>query len=187
MTPGQYTETVVPPYRVLANPSDLPALYDHYRERAELVEEFDLELAENPACFFAIGDQLAWPKLVVAQRYWPAGWGFNPGIVVVPETATAFIGAGERALAYRLEPHPVRLWIDRAYVGFWSWARHGDFVVMSAELELAAWTIDGVKRWTMFVEPPWEYAVVDGRIELDVMGAKSSFDLASGPRAGGAG
>jgi hypothetical protein len=39
--------------------------------------------------------------------------------------------------------------------GFHGWQRHEDLVVMSAELEMAAWDLRGVKRWSTFVEPPW--------------------------------
>ncbi len=52
---------------------------------------------------------------------------------------------------------------------------------MSAELELAAWTIDGTKLWTTFVEPPWSYSEANGTITLDVMGRISTFALSSGP------
>jgi hypothetical protein len=66
-------------------------------------------------------------------------------------------------------------------VGFWAWRRHGEVVLMSAEIELAAWTLVGVMIWTMSVEPPWTYEVADGMVRLDVMGTISSFPLESGP------
>jgi hypothetical protein len=100
--------------------------------------------------------------------------------MLVAETATLFVGAGERVLAYRLTP-PKRLWQDTADTGFWSWARRGDTVLMSAELELAAWDVGGEKLWTTFVEPPWSYAVRGDIVELDVMGEVRSFPLRSGP------
>ncbi len=52
---------------------------------------------------------------------------------------------------------------------------------MSAELELAAWRITGEKLWTRFVEPPWGYDVVDGQVNLDIMGDKTTFSLEKGP------
>jgi len=176
-----HSEVVLPPYRILASPAGLPELYDHYRKHAVLVDEIDLDSSEGTPCFFAVGrgDALS---LVVAQRYGPAGYGFYPGLLLVPETGIVFIGAGGRILAYSLEPEPRRLWVDSADCGFWSWSRHGDLVVMSAELELAAWTIAGEKRWTMFVEPPWSYTVSEGTLELDVMGSISTFPVATGPR-----
>ena len=106
--------------------------------------------------------------------------GFSPGVLVVPETDVLFVGAGERLLAYDLA-HPARLWEDVAKVGFWGWARYGDVVVMSAELELAAWDIEGTKLWTTFVEPPWSYEVTDDILKLDIMGVKSEFSLGRGP------
>ena len=41
--------------------------------------------------------------------------------------------------------------MDNSQVGFWGWRRHCDVVVVSAEIELAAWTIDDVKPWTTFI------------------------------------
>jgi hypothetical protein len=90
-----------------------------------------------------------------------------------------FVGAGTSLLAYRLSNVVQRLWEDVADFGFWEWRRHGDLVLMSAETELAAWDIHGRKRWATFVEPPWSYEVHGDRLNLDVMGRKSSFVAAS--------
>jgi len=90
------------------------------------------------------------------------------------------VGAGERVVAYDLAT-PRRLWVDGADTGFLGWAQHGDVVVMSAELELAAWTTRGEKLWSTFVEPPWDYTVVGDTIRLDVMGNERSFLLRGGP------
>lgn len=170
------------PYRVLSCGGELPELYDLYRQHAALVEEFELASPDGEPCFFAIGDQLTWPDLVVAQRYQPAGSGFEPGVLVVPETATVFIGAGTRLLAYTLNTKPERLWIDQADFGFWSWSRFGEFVLMAAELELAAWDLRGKKLWSTFVEPPWTFSVSGSALNLDVMGEKTTFEIAIGPR-----
>jgi hypothetical protein len=51
---------------------------------------------------------------------------------------------------------------------------------MAAELELAAWDINGRKLWSRFVEPPWQYAVARDVITLDVMGTLSRIHLESG-------
>jgi hypothetical protein len=100
--------------------------------------------------------------------------------LLVPETGLLFIGAGERLLAYKLDSRE-RLWIDRTEFGFLAWARHGDRVILSGELELACWDIDGKKCWSCFVEPPWTYSVVEKTVYLDVMGKKTSFPLDLGP------
>ncbi|HEY1388455.1 MAG TPA: hypothetical protein VGF38_07915 [Ktedonobacterales bacterium] len=57
-----------------------------------------------------------WPFLCVAQQYERKGGGY-PGVLLVPESAVLFIGAGERLLAYDLRG-PARLWEDRTAFGF---------------------------------------------------------------------
>ncbi|HEY3907301.1 MAG TPA: hypothetical protein VGM14_25585 [Streptosporangiaceae bacterium] len=160
----------------------LPASYQHYRHNAELLDEFDLPDDEGDHCFVAVnrGGE-PFPRLVVAQRYSPSAAGFEPGVAFVPETAVLFAGAGTRLLAYTLRDRPRRLWEDAADMGFWHWSVHPSAVLMAAELELAAWTKDGAKLWTMFVEPPWSYQVAGDQVELDVMGRKTQFPISSGP------
>jgi hypothetical protein len=122
--------------------------------------------------------------LVVTQWFSPSVAGFSPGVLVVSERQVAFIGAGTRLLCYgRPGDQWIRLWEDEADVGFWGWRRHGNVVVMSAEIEMAAWNISGEKLWTSFVEPPWSYEVIEGIARLDVMGTVSSFPLDTGPTA----
>jgi len=122
-----------------------------------------------------------WPDLVVALRFDPGpGAGFRPGIMLVPERDLLFIGAGTFLLAYKLSPVR-RLWEDDAECGFWGWSRHGDIVFMSAELEFAAWDIEGRKLWSTFVEPPWSYEVHGDQVTLDVMERKAKFVTAIGP------
>jgi hypothetical protein len=156
-------------------------MYNEYCKRAALLEEFDLESPDGEACFIAVNPtRNDWPTLVVAQRFSPSGC-FHPGVLVVPEKNILFVGAGQRILAYELGG-PSRVWEDTADTGFWGWKRYGDTVLMSAELEFAAWDIAGRKLWTMFVEPPWEYHVSDRQVHLDVMGRKSNFRIDSGPK-----
>ena len=121
--------------------------------------------------------------LVLAQRYEPTSvGGFQPDFHFVPETEVLFVGAGTRLLAYDLAK-PARLWEDEADEGFWSWARYGDIILMSAELELAAWNTRGDKLWSVFVEPPWSYEIADDTVTIDVMGTKTKFPLKAGPEA----
>lgn len=160
----------------------LPATYEHYRRNAALLEEFELADDEGDSCFLAVtAGSEPWPRLVVAQRYSPASCGFEPGVAFVPETGVLFAGAGTRLLAYGLRDRPRRLWEDAAELGFWHWSVHSSVVLMAAEVELAAWTRDGVKLWTRFVEPPWSYQVEGERVQLDVMGRKSEFPASTGP------
>lgn len=170
----------VGPYLIQVDRSSLPSLFPEYRRRALLYEEFEVRRPDRAHCFVSVSLRSDWPQLVVAQTFSPSVAGFDPGIVLVPETKTLFIGAGERLLAYRLEPMK-RLWEDKCDTGFWHWSQHGDYVLMGAELELAAWDSQGEKLWTTFVEPPWGYQVDGGRVQLDVMGSKSDFEIAQGP------
>lgn len=154
---------------------------DHYGSHAALSEGFGLEHEDWSAFYLVVRRGSDWPFLSVAQRYWPDHWaGSHPGILLVPETDILFVGAGERVLAYDLRG-PSRVWVDTADTGFHCWERYGDVVVLSAELELAAWDIHGKKLWSTPVEPPWEYRVEGGMVALDVMGAKSTFPLLIGP------
>lgn len=166
--------------------SELPSLFDAYLLRAALVDDADLQAGSGQGrpegvLFVAAQRGVGWPELVVALRYSPAGYGFHPGVLLVPETMTLFVGAGESLRCYRLDDPPRRLWTDGADTGFWAWRRHGDRVLMSAELELAAWDLDGTKRWTTFVEPPWSYTVEGDTVRLDVMGSISRFAIDRGP------
>lgn len=155
-----------------------PSTLVDYERHAEFVEHFD-EAGPGGYFFVAVNDGADWPRLVVTQRFHP---GFAPGVLVVPEQRQLFIGAGTRLLAYEDRSGGWRRsWVDEADFGFWGWRRHEDVVVMSAELELAAWTTDGRKLWTTFVEPPWSYRVAAGQIVLDVMGDIRTIDLRQGP------
>ena len=169
------------PYLIQTGQGKLPELYPEYARRAILSDEFDLQNAERTHCFVSVARASVWPQLVVAQTFSPSAGGFEPGVLLVQETETLFIGAGERPLAYRLGPFE-RLWEDTCDMGFWGWEQHGEVVLMRAELELAAWDCFGKKLWSTFVEPPWDCVVKDDRIQLDVMGDKSEFDLAKGPK-----
>ena len=173
-------------YSLILQDRGLPQLADEYAKRASLNEQFDTPNERGDWCYVAIANmkRIEWPFLTVTQRFAPSAAGFEPSVVVVPETNRLFIGAGERLLAYDLD-QPKRLWEDHADTGFLRWARHHDIIVMSAELELAAWDTSGKKLWTTFVEPPWDYSVDERTVSLDVMGVKSSFDLMAGPNKNG--
>jgi len=172
-------------YTVTGTVGSVPSTYDALRQHATTHD--DLGIAGSAGTVLVVelsrsGD--VWPALLIAQRFSPGpDAGFHPGVFLVPEHHRLFVGAGTQLLAYDLNEMR-RLWSDEADTGFWGWARHSEAIVMSAELELAAWDLKGRKLWTTFVEPPWEYRVREGVIELDVMGKKSSFALAIGPRAG---
>ena len=168
-------------YHIIVNAPGLPNLYAEYCQYAKLVDEIDLSNSDGTAAFVAVGNANTWPFLVVAYRCIPGEDAtFHPGVLLIPETDVLFLGGGERILAYDLHT-PSRLWEDCADTGFWAWDRVKDVVIMSAELELAAWDIHGKKLWSMFVEPPWFYEIQADSIPLDIMGKKLSFPLHTGP------
>lgn len=167
-------------YHLLVD-TELPTLFNQYVERAGFVDTIHLEAADGASFFVAVHNTGDWPEVVIALRYQPAGYGFTPGVLFVPETKVLFLGAGTTLLSYALDGTCRRLWIDEAELGFWRWKRSGNRVVMSAELELAVWDITGEKLWTTFVEPPWSYHVDGSSIRLDVMGTISKFPIDTGP------
>ena len=175
-------------YALSCTTGRLPNIYREYCRRAEAVNEYDLnerketDESESP-CFVSVsksGHNEGWPFLVVAQTFEPSSAGFDPGAIIIPETDLLMLGAGTRLLAFRLNP-PCLLWEDDADCGFRGWERYGSIVIMSAELEMAAWDIDGRKLWSTQVEPPWSYSVSDTVVTLDIMGELSEFSLATGP------
>lgn len=135
-------------------------------------------------CWFRVavsapGDTM--PSLVVTASYESAA-GFSPGVLVAPETSHVFIGARTSVLCYqRRKSGWGRDWQRFVEVGFWRWDRHNDVVLMQAELELAAWALDGRPLWSARVEPPWDYAVSEDVVRLEVVGRVSTFPLRAGP------
>ncbi len=168
-------------YELYCQAGGLPDMLPEYQKRAAVAESFDLaESGGSAVCFCAVRRREdGWPFLVVVQRYSPAGCGFHPGVLLVPETGKLFVGAGQRLLGYDLRK-PARLWEDQADTGFWFWSQYGEVVLMAAELELAAWDASGRKLWTRFVEPPWEYRVDGQVVVLDVMGTISRISIQDG-------
>ncbi|MBF5043456.1 hypothetical protein FGE12_13745 [Aggregicoccus sp. 17bor-14] len=137
----------------------------------------------DPACLhFAVRRaEDGRPLLEVRQDYSPGpDSGFRPGLTFVEETGVLFVGAGTWAAAYALEP-AAKLWEEHVPMGFWAWSRHGEVVLMAAELSLGAWDLAGRKLWERFVEPPWSFRVVAGAVHLEVVGSETHFDLRAGP------
>lgn len=162
-----------------------PTTYDWYVENALLTEEFDLKSRDGRYCFVSVARLDAsvrehWkPLLTVAQRYSPDDRaGFQPGLLIAPETSRVFVGAGERLLAYDLRK-PMRLWEDHTE-GFWGWGRYADYVWMAAELEFAVWTLDGTKLWSAFVSPPWDSHFSDGLVTLSDSDRTRTLRMADG-------
>jgi hypothetical protein len=169
-------------YQVRTGRSYPPASLALYRKKASFRDSFAVD--EHEAEYFFVGvtpNGKTWPTLVVEQRFHSHQHIFNPGVLLVPATKTLFVGAGTRLLAYSLHPDPHRLWECETEFGFIGWQVFESVVLMSAELEFAAWSNAGVKPWSTFVEPPWSFTVQAGEVELEVMGKYTTFNLSSGP------
>jgi hypothetical protein len=145
---------------------------------AKLVDVANLRSAEGRPCFLVVSER--GKTLIVASFRYDLAGGLGPAIAIIPERQRLFVGAGEELLCYDLS-EPRRLWSDKADTGLWKWEIVDDTVLMSAELELAAWDQSGEKLWSRFVEPPWSYTVKAGQVTLDVMGEISTFGLRVGP------
>ena len=162
---------------------ELPAIWPEFERRAALVEHFDAKKEQATLLGVALWSRAEkdWPRVVITQRFSPGlTSGFIPGVVVIPETHIVFMGAGTLLLAFDMR-EPRRLWEDFTQVGFWGWRRHGEAVLMSAELELAAYDTVGQRRWSVEVEPPWSYSVENNEVVLDIMGTIQRFSLVAGP------
>lgn len=157
--------------------------YARWRVRATIVDEIDVVDASDRIGVLAVYDVAAgWPFLIVAHGYVPP-WTQDElylGTLLVPETGVLFVGAHECVLAYDLAQHQ-RLWRDKADTDFLGWHRHDQVVLMSAELELAAWDIHGRKLWSTFVEPPWDFHIADDTVQLTVLDVVCPFPLRNGP------
>ncbi|WP_198104516.1 hypothetical protein, partial [Clostridioides difficile] len=71
--------------------------------------------------------------------------------------------------------------LDLTPYAFTSWSRHEDIVVMSGELEIAAYDLRGQRLWAATIEPPWDYGVQGDSMFTIAMGHKTEFPLREGP------
>ena len=117
------------------------------------------------------------PSLLVVGRVRES---FPPGVHLVPETSTLFVGCAESLAVYDLEKAE-RTHLDVTPYAFTSWNRHGDVVVMSGELEIAAYDLRGQRLWAATIEPPWDYGVQGDAMFTIAMGHKTEFPLREGP------
>jgi hypothetical protein len=117
------------------------------------------------------------PTLLVIGRVRPE---YGCGVHLVEGTGVMFVGCGESVCAYDMATGK-KLHHDITPYAFHSWNRHGDIVIMSGELEVAGFTLDGVKVWSSVVESPWDYTVAGDKMSTIVMGHRVEFSLREGP------
>lgn len=157
------------------------------RAAAAAVETIGRPERENNTGVLTVSLGSATPPLLVViahDQRWYDGHEINVGVLLVPETDVLFVGAADEVVAYNLRSVR-RLWRAEAESGFWGLARHGDTIVMQAELALVAWDLHGMRLWETFVEPPYDVTMHDDTVHLTVMGTVMTFPLATGPAWGG--
>jgi hypothetical protein len=103
---------------------------------------------------------------------------FHPELLFLQVTNTLFVGAGSKAMTYSLK-NKVKL-SDRNPYAFWYWAKHDNFIVMNAELEIAVYDYEGHFIWAAPAEPPWTYGIDGNTLILDIMGEIRKYEFATG-------
>jgi hypothetical protein len=175
-------DTIVGPYEIGCQEAGFPDSFDYLRQRAALVVEDRDANRDLTGDFCCVSVRRGGKVLLaLAQAFAPRGSGFNPGLALILETDVLFVGSGQNVRAFDLTV-PRELWLEQTDAGFWAWARHGEVVLMLAELEFAAWDLRGRKLWTTGVSPPWYYTVRGGIVELDFDDKQTSFSLSEGPK-----
>jgi hypothetical protein len=158
----------------------LPPKYYSYCQHARLVDTIELEGAFGSLCYLAVARGFEYPTLIVAQRYSPGPQsGFYPGVLYIPETDLLLLGAGERILAYTLDPAR-KLWQYNLVSGFQHWERWQDRIIMASENELAVFDIHGLKRWDFTVEPPWNYTLEGDTLHVYMNGKQTALHCERG-------
>jgi hypothetical protein len=105
---------------------------------------------------------------------------YGCGVHLVEQTGVMFFGCGESVCAYDMATGK-KLHHDITPYAFHSWNRHGDVVIMSGELEVSGYALDGTKLWSSVVESPWDYTVAGERMHTIVLGHRVEFALREGP------
>lgn len=154
----------------------LPNIYESYIKNAKLVEEYDINNRDAQLFFLSVGIAEKWPFITIAQRYEPYMSGFEPGVLLVPETDMLFIGAGERILIYDLKEIK-KFDEDYNYPGFLEWIRYKEYIFMLAELEVGCWRITGEKMWNRFAEPPYNITFENDSIIIQMDNETVKFDI----------
>lgn len=166
-------------YELTIHIEDEPAGFKEWLQSADFTDVEDFRKDETPI-YVRVYHELSEEVFVIVFSSNPIGYaGFEPGFLVIPESQTLFIGAGTRAKTYNLKFK--RKQFEKEFsCGFWGWARHKNLVIMQEELEFGVYTLNGLEKWSTFVEPPWEYEIEGDWVKLDVMGNVSYRHLETG-------
>lgn len=161
--------------------AQLPLLHGEAKEKALFFDEVSAPGEVSRGVFIGVSkteNTISYHEVVLIVEFQGEG-GFEPGVLLVPETQFLFVGAGESLLGYDLERRE-RAFEDYVFCGFWGWHRFEDVVLMSAETECSAWSLTGKNLWSTDVEPPWDLEVVGSDLILNVGGVVRNLDLKTG-------
>jgi len=152
---------------------EMPEGLDERRVQVDRVGSED----EGEAAYALVHRAGGAPTLLVVGSHRPS---FGCGVHLAVDTGVLFFGCGESVCAYDMATGR-KLHHDVTPFGFHSWNRHGDVLVMSGELEVAVYSLDGNRLWAATVEPPWDYGVNGERMYTVVLGHRVEFSLHAGP------
>lgn len=131
-----------PGYRISNELHKEPTEFELWLEHASFTDVKGLSNAGSPI-YIGVGNEGHWFETVIAFRTEQLDTsGFVPGILVVPETQTLFVGAGETIKIYDLSVKTLKLEKTTPF-GFWGWSRHDDIIIMSAEIEFVVYSLEG--------------------------------------------
>ena len=166
-------------YRIAVQTGKEPDIYDMWLDHASF-KDIDGLAFEGTPIYIGVGQGDEWYDTIIAFRSDPIEYGgFDPGLLVVPETDTLFVGAGTIVRTYDLKDQRIRFEKELS-CGFWGWSRHQDLILMQEELEFGIYTLDGQETWSTFVEPPWTFDIEGDHVKLNVMDEISYRDLKTG-------
>ncbi len=149
----------------------------HGLDERRVIVDRPSEDEEREACYVLVHRAGGAPTLLVIGRLRPS---FGCGVHLVEQTGVMFFGCGESVCAYDMATGQ-KLHHDITPFVFHSWNRHGDVVIMSGELEVAGYSLDGTKLWSSVVESPWDYTVSGDKMNTIVMGHRVEFPIHKGP------
>ena len=148
-------------YGVICTRPEPPRAWKHWIHRAAHVFDDPYEGSHGegmPRGYVAVRRGWGDPDLLVTRR--TPEWAPFFDAMVVPETATLFVGARDRVVVFSMgaDSEPV----EHDVMLFWSMERHADTVVVVAEISVRGFGPDGSERWNVFADPPHDVHVEDG-------------------------
>ncbi|GCE14137.1 hypothetical protein [Tengunoibacter tsumagoiensis] len=175
-------------YKIFLETNQAPKYYrEFFRDDSLLAEEIDIDRTEKDPLdsnvVFIAAKNCGSKKefsLTLLLGYSPSDPAFYPELLYVPESQILFIRAGEKILAYQLQV-PQKLFELSVDIGFLSWERYSNYIIMVAEMRMTVWNLAGEQLWTLFVEQPWSYHCHHEMMSFIKDEQVYTFPVATGP------